>query len=90
MGAFIVGRSFSGEDLTIDLPSGTDVCDISTFTIWCEEASVFFSRLEVPRSTFVSAVFHAKSYMHAQAKTRLFFTFLGVSNPAIKVQWLYS
>ena len=57
-GAFTEGTRYSNQDLIIDLPAGTDICDIATFTIWCEQASVFFSRLEVPRSIFVSAHMH--------------------------------
>ena len=55
-GAFAFGRRHTGGDLTIDLPAGTDACDISTFTIWCEDVSVFFSTLEVPAALFVSAL----------------------------------
>ena len=55
-GALAVGRRHTGGDLTIDLPAGTDACDISTFTIWCEDFSVFFTRLEVPATLFVSAL----------------------------------
>ena len=36
------------------LPDGVDACDIGTITIWCEPFTAFFSRLEVPRSLFVS------------------------------------
>jgi hypothetical protein len=36
------------------LPDGVDACDIGTITIWCEPFTAFFSRLEVPRSVFVS------------------------------------
>ena len=53
-GAFQQGRAYSGEDVTIDLPSGTDVCDISTLTIWCEDFDAFFTRIEIPTSLFVS------------------------------------
>ena len=55
-GAFALGRRHTGGDLTIDLPAGTDACDISTFTIWCEAFSAFFTRLEVPATLFVSAL----------------------------------
>ena len=53
-GAFRVGVRFSNEDITFSMPSGSDVCDIGTFTIWCEAARSFFTRLAFPRSTFVS------------------------------------
>ena len=51
-----LNRRYSNEDLTFDLPSGTDMCDIATFTVWCEAASAFFTRIEIPRSTFVSSL----------------------------------
>ena len=54
IGAFRQGRRYSGEDLTVDLPSGTDVCDISTLTIWCEDFDAFFTRITIPAATFVS------------------------------------
>ena len=38
----------------VTLPDGVDACDIGTITIWCEPFTAFFSRLEVPRSLFVS------------------------------------
>ena len=44
------------EDLTVDLPAGTDVCDIATLTIWSEPFRVFFSRIDVPASLFVSYI----------------------------------
>ena len=53
-GAFVLGNAYTGQDFTFNLPVGTDVCDISTITIWCEDFDVFFTRLDIPRSTFVS------------------------------------
>ncbi len=53
-GRFVFGRRYSSEDLTFDLPSGTDLCDVATFTIWCQAASVFFTRVDIPSSLFVS------------------------------------
>ena len=53
-GALTRGTRYTGQDLTFDLPAGADVCDISTFTIWCEDFDVFFTELLIPTSTFVS------------------------------------
>ncbi len=53
-GRFVLGRRYSSEDLTFDLPSGTDLCDVATFTIWCQAASAFFTRVDIPSSLFVS------------------------------------
>lgn len=47
--------SYSSEDFDFDLPPGTDVCNISTFAIWCEVPGVFFTQLLVPDYLFVSA-----------------------------------
>ncbi len=56
--AFKVGAQFAyngSSNLTITLPENWYMCDFSWFTIWCETASVFFSRLEIPTTAFVSA-----------------------------------
>ena len=53
-GAFKRGTQIADQDLTVDLPAGMDVCDIGTFTVWCETARVFFSTLVVSRDVFVS------------------------------------
>ena len=37
----------------VTLPDGVDACDIGTITIWCEPFRAIFTRLEIPRSTFV-------------------------------------
>ncbi len=55
-GAFKLGVRYSNQDLTVDLPAGTNVCDIGTFTVWCEQAAVFFSVLKVNPDVFVSAL----------------------------------
>ena len=55
-GAFTPGVRFSNEDISFSLPTGTDVCDIGTFTIWCAAARSFFTRLVFPRTLFVSEV----------------------------------
>ena len=47
-------RSFNNEDITVTLPDGVDACDIGTITIWCQPFSAIFTRLAIPRSTFVS------------------------------------
>ena len=38
----------------VTLPDGVDACDIGTLTVWCKPFSAIFTRLEIPRSTFVS------------------------------------
>ena len=38
----------------VTLPDDIDACDIGTITVWCEPFTAIFTRLEVPRSTFVS------------------------------------
>ena len=53
-GAFRQFQRFTNEDIMVTLPDGVDACDIGTITIWCEPFTAFFSRLEVPRSVFVS------------------------------------
>ncbi len=53
-GAFRLGRRFNNEVITFSMPSNTDVCDIGTFTIWCELARSHFTRLVFPRTLFVS------------------------------------
>ena len=52
-GSFEINRRYVGEDLEIELTSGT-VCDIATFTVWCRTGGVFFSRLDISPDTFVS------------------------------------
>lgn len=42
------------ENVTIEL-NGMDVCSIGTITLWCMTASVIFSQVAVPPSSFVSA-----------------------------------
>ena len=51
-----MGRAYNGETLSVEMPSGRTVCDIGTFTIWCELASVFFATLVVPETAFVSFI----------------------------------
>ena len=48
-------RRFTNEDITVTLPDGVDACDIGTITIWCQPFRAIFTRLAIPRSTFVSA-----------------------------------
>ena len=38
----------------VTLPDGVDACDIGTITIWCQPFRAIFTRLAIPRSTFVS------------------------------------
>ena len=40
----------------VTLPDGMDACDIGTITIWCQPFRAIFTRLAIPRSTFVSIV----------------------------------
>ena len=47
-------RSFNNEDITVTLPDGVDACDIGTITVWCQPFRAIFTRLAIPRSTFVS------------------------------------
>ena len=35
------------------LPDGVDACDIGTITVWCQPFRAIFTRLAIPRSTFV-------------------------------------
>ena len=49
-------RRFTNEDITVTLPDGTDACDIGTITIWCQPFRAIFTRLAIPRSTFVRLV----------------------------------
>jgi hypothetical protein len=46
-------RRFTNEDIMVTLPDGVDACDIGTITIWCQPFSAIFTRLAIPRSTFV-------------------------------------
>ena len=54
-GAF-QGRSFNNEDIMVTLPAGVDACDIGTITIWCQPFRAIFTRLAIPRNTFVSCL----------------------------------
>ena len=47
-------RRFTNEDITVTLPDGVDACDIGTITVWCQPFRAIFTRLAIPRSTFVS------------------------------------
>lgn len=53
-GDFVRGRRYINEILTITLPEGVDVCDISTLTIWCQPFRTFFGRALLTRDVFVS------------------------------------
>ena len=48
------GRRFTNEDFTVTLPTGTNVCDIGTLTIWCRRFQAIFTRIAIPRNIFVS------------------------------------
>ena len=37
----------------VTLPDGVDACDIGTITVWCQPFRAIFTRLAIPRSTFV-------------------------------------
>ena len=47
-------RRYTNEQLVVPLPGGTTACDIGIFTVWCEPFRATFSRIAIPRSTFVS------------------------------------
>ena len=53
-GEFRRGRSFNREDLVYSLPGNVTACDIGTLTMWCRTFRAFFTRIEIPRSLFVS------------------------------------
>ena len=61
VGAF-QGRSFNNEDIMVTLPNGVDACDIGTITIWCQPFRAIFTRLAIPRSTFVSIAISSSWY----------------------------
>ncbi|XP_064398542.1 protein Skeletor, isoforms B/C-like isoform X1 [Halichondria panicea] len=44
-GSFVRGRRYSREQLVIDLPEGTDACDIGELTIWCRPFGTYFSSI---------------------------------------------
>ena len=46
-------RSFNNEDIMVTLPDGVDACDIGAITVWCQPFRAIFTRLAIPRSTFV-------------------------------------
>ena len=43
----------------VTLPAGTDACDIGTITVWCQPFRAIFTRLAIPRSTFVRKIVNA-------------------------------
>ena len=45
---------YNDVDITVTMPEGTDVCDIGTLTVWCQPFRAIFTRIEIPRSIFVS------------------------------------
>ena len=45
---------YTDVDITVTMPEGTDVCDIGTLTVWCQPFEAIFTRIEIPRSIFVS------------------------------------
>lgn len=47
-------RRYSNEQLVVTLPDGVTACDIGSLTVWCEPFRATFSRITIPRSTFVS------------------------------------
>ena len=52
-GTFLRSR-YRDVNITVTMPEGTDVCDIGTLTVWCEPFRAIFTRIEIPRSIFVS------------------------------------
>lgn len=47
-------RAYNSEDLQITMPSGTDVCDIQTLTVWCDPFDAIFAQVTVDRSQVFS------------------------------------
>ena len=51
-------RSYSNEKLTVSLDdcigcrAGLTIRDLQSFTIWCRDFSVFFTRLDIPADLF--------------------------------------
>ena len=44
------------ETVEISLPDGVYACDMAVFTVWCRQASVQFSTIDIPPEIFVSWV----------------------------------
>ena len=49
---FAFGRRYSGETLIAHITDGSSITDYGTFTIWCQAASVFFTRINIPTNLF--------------------------------------
>ena len=67
-GSFVLGRSYSNEQLTVSLDSCTEcragltIRDLQSFTIWCRAFSVFFTRLDIPADLFNVSQIHMMSH----------------------------
>ncbi len=56
-GSFVLGRRYTREQLVIDLPEGTDACDIGVLTIWCRPFRAFFTSVTLNHDIlFVSLI----------------------------------
>lgn len=44
---------YTDVDVDVTLPDGIDVCDIGTFTIWCQPFNAIFTRIEISRDILV-------------------------------------
>ena len=64
---------YTGSDVTISLTNqaggdtGLTVEDIGTFTIWCEFASVFFTRIEIPSGLMLGPGVSRTSFLHSNS-----------------------
>ena len=55
-GGIIANREVPVQDVVVELPTGTDVCDIGILTLWCRTAEAIFTQLPISLSLFVSNV----------------------------------
>ena len=58
-----IPRSFTNEDITVDLrysaaTVNARTCDINYLTVWCKSSQMHLSRIEIPASTFVRITTH--------------------------------
>ena len=56
-----ITQRYTGSDITVSLRNqqggntGLTVDDISTFTIWCQRFTVFFSRIKIPQGLMLES-----------------------------------
>ncbi len=54
-GSFVRRRRYTGDQLVITLPQGTNACDIGELTIWCRPFNAYFTAITFNHGTlFVS------------------------------------